>query len=69
MSKCDTCKHKYREWYDDPCDGCCGNHSGYEPEATCAGCTYWDGDDGRCRNPNSRGFMQETDDGCERREE
>lgn len=36
--------------------------------ATCAGCTFWDGDDGRCRNPNSRRFMQETEDGCERRE-
>lgn len=53
-------KHKFRdkqkddEWDDDT--------------ATCAGCTYWDGDDGLCRNPNSRRFMRETEDGCERRE-
>ena len=41
-------------------------HEEYEP--TCAGCIHWDGDDGRCRNPNSTRFMQETDDGCERRD-
>ena len=39
---------------------------GYEP--SCAGCRYWDGDDGRCRNPNSRRYMMETEDGCEMRE-
>ena len=39
-----------------------------EDDATCAGCTYWDGDDGRCRNANSRRFMMVTDDGCERRD-
>lgn len=31
----------------------------------CAGCVYWDGDDGRCRNGSSRYYMQETDNGCE----
>ena len=31
----------------------------------CAGCTYWDGDDGRCRNGNSPEYMRETEDGCE----
>lgn len=35
---------------------------------TCAGCIHWDGDDGRCRNPNSTRFMRETEDGCEKRE-
>lgn len=38
----------------------------YTPD--CGGCQYWDGDDGRCRNPASRRFMQETEDGCEMRE-
>ena len=28
---CDTCKHKGDGWDTEPCDGCCGNHSGYEP--------------------------------------
>jgi len=28
---CDTCKHKDDGWDTEPCDGCCGNHSGYEP--------------------------------------
>lgn len=32
---------------------------------TCAGCTYWDGDDGRCRNGNSPEYMRETENGCE----
>ena len=30
----------------------------------CAGCIYWDGDDGMCRNPNSQYFMSFTDNGC-----
>ena len=34
----------------------------------CAGCTYWDGDDGRCRNGSSPEFMRETQDGCEKHE-
>lgn len=25
----------------------------WEPKAECGGCQYWDGDDGRCRNPES----------------
>ena len=29
---CDTCKHKDDEWDSEPCDGCCGNHSGFEPQ-------------------------------------
>ena len=32
---CDTCKHKDAEWDTEPCDGCCGNHSGYEPCDDC----------------------------------
>lgn len=28
---CDTCKHNDNEWDSEYCDGCCGNHSGYEP--------------------------------------
>ena len=28
---CDTCKNKENGWDTEPCDGCCGNHSGYEP--------------------------------------
>lgn len=28
---CDTCKHNDEEWDEEPCDGCCGNYSGYEP--------------------------------------
>lgn len=29
---CDTCKHKDEEWDSEPCDGCCGNHSGFEQQ-------------------------------------
>lgn len=29
---CDTCKHNDKEWDEEPCDGCCGNHSGYEQD-------------------------------------
>ena len=35
----------------------------------CGGCTYWDGDDGRCRNGQSVEYMRETDDGCDKRED
>jgi hypothetical protein len=28
---CGTCKHNGKSWHEEPCDGCCGNHSGYEP--------------------------------------
>jgi hypothetical protein len=28
---CDTCKNKENGWDTEPCDGCCKNHSGYEP--------------------------------------
>ena len=31
MSRCDTCKYDNLPWYDEPCDSCCGAHSGYEP--------------------------------------
>ena len=27
---CDTCKHKDDGWDSEHCDGCCGNHSGFE---------------------------------------
>lgn len=30
--ECNTCKHNDKEWDEEPCDGCCGNHSGYEPK-------------------------------------
>ena len=36
---------------------------------TCAGCAYWDGDDGRCRNGSSVHYMAEYEDGCEKKEE
>lgn len=29
---CDTCNHKDEEWDSDACDGCCGSHSGFEPQ-------------------------------------
>lgn len=28
---CKTCKYDELEWYQEPCDSCCGAHSGYEP--------------------------------------
>ena len=37
-----------------------------ELASDCAGCTYWDGDDGRCRNGNSPEYMGETQNGCEK---
>ena len=30
--RCKTCKHDSKEWYELPCDYCCGAHSGYEPK-------------------------------------
>ena len=81
---CATCAHwgsrfKFPSWHMDYCgrfdgpncdtlmnrDGYCGE---WEPKPECGGCQYWDGDDGRCRNPESKHYMAETDDGCERRE-
>lgn len=32
MSICERCRHNTKEWYEMPCDGCCGSHSGYEPK-------------------------------------
>lgn len=29
---CDACKHKNDGWDSEHCDGCCGNHSGFEPQ-------------------------------------
>lgn len=29
--RCKTCKHDSKPWYEEPCDSCCGAHSGYEP--------------------------------------
>lgn len=29
---CNTCKHKGKEWDEEPCDDCCGNNNGYEPQ-------------------------------------
>jgi hypothetical protein len=46
-------------------DDYCGE---WEPKEECGGCQYWDGDDGRCRNPESKHYMAETNDGCERRD-
>ena len=81
---CATCAHwggiqKFPSWHMDYCgkidgpscdtlmnrDDYCGE---WEPKPECGGCQYWDGDDGRCRNPESKHYMAETDDGCERRE-
>ena len=28
---CEDCKHNDKEWYEMPCDACCGGHCGYEP--------------------------------------
>jgi len=30
-NKCDSCRYNSLEWYEEPCDSCCGAHSGYEP--------------------------------------
>lgn len=81
---CATCAYwgaiqKFPSWHMDYCgkidglscdtlmnrDDYCGE---WEPKPECGGCQYWDGDDGRCRNPESKHYMAETDDGCERRE-
>lgn len=43
--------------------------SGMNVAEECAGCSHWDGDDGRCRNHESEHFMAVTDDGCEMKEE
>lgn len=32
LNNCDTCKHKDDGWDSEHCDGCCGNHSGFEPQ-------------------------------------
>ena len=29
--KCKTCKHDSKPWHEEPCNSCCGAHSGYEP--------------------------------------
>lgn len=29
--KCDSCKHRDLNWWEEPCDSCCPAHSGYEP--------------------------------------
>lgn len=79
--KCETCQHwgryiTFQSWHMDYCNREDSVHysrlmnrdsycDAWEPIAECAGCFYWDGDDGRCRNGNSQRFMQETDDGCE----
>lgn len=31
MSRCKTCKYDSLPWDEEPCDSCCGAHSGYEP--------------------------------------
>lgn len=30
--RCETCKHRDKEWDDYPCDACCGANSHYEPK-------------------------------------
>ena len=30
--KCKTCKHDSKPWHEEPCDSCCGAHSGYEAD-------------------------------------
>ena len=32
QENCDTCKHKDDGWDSEHCDGCCSNHSGFEPQ-------------------------------------
>ena len=29
VADCETCRFKDRSWDEEPCDGCCENHSGY----------------------------------------
>lgn len=41
MSNCDTCKHKDKPWYEEPCDSCCEAHSGYKPKKGAIE-TVWD---------------------------
>ena len=31
-NNCETCKHNHKEWWELPCDWCCGTHGGYEPK-------------------------------------
>lgn len=31
-NNCETCKHNDKEWWELPCDWCCGANSGYEPK-------------------------------------
>jgi hypothetical protein len=31
-NNCETCKHNHKEWWELPCDWCCGVHGGYEPQ-------------------------------------
>lgn len=38
----------------------------WKPKPECGICQYWDRDDGRCRNPESKHYMAEAYDGCER---
>ena len=30
-NKCETCKHQYKAWEEEPCDSCTKEHNGYEP--------------------------------------
>lgn len=32
LNPCETCLHKGKGWDEDPCDGCTGTESKYEPE-------------------------------------
>ena len=32
QENCDTCRYKDDGWDSEHCDGCCGNHSGFEPQ-------------------------------------
>ena len=34
QENCDTCKHKEESWDSEHCDGCCGNHSGFETQGS-----------------------------------
>lgn len=44
QENCDTCKHKEESWDSEHCEGCCGNHSGFEPQESdhkCHTCKHY----------------------------
>ena len=61
QKSCDTCKHKDDGWGSEPCDGCCGNHSGFEPQESdhkCHTCKHYTSgeNDGSCDSYICKGY-------------